>query len=512
MGQHQPNNLILRGTVLLTLSSLIIKILSAVYRIPFQNLVGNTGFYIYQQVYPLYGLGMTFALSGFPVFISKKVAEQPSIKKKYLIGRDYCYVLVILGISLFLLIEGSAGFLAKLMGDPQLICLIQNVGWMYLLMPFLASGRGFYQGLFDMKKTSYSQLIEQTVRVIVIILAAYWAKKTSSSLYQAGSWAMLGGTFGGLAAMPFFLKTFIKDFSHLQVKLKWSRLVDLAKPLFTEGLLFCLNAALLILLQLIDSFTFRNALQASGVSFDAAANLKGIYDRGQPLVQLGLVVTNSLATSFLPELVKSRQSINLRGFQSKVRKLFQVALLFALAAAAGMSVLMPQINWLLFNDSLGSVTLAVNSLMIPLATLVILDNVLLQSQNRQFRVVLIISAMILLKLILNYPLVFYFGIVGGAAASDLALLAAGLIGGYLVTDIGFSYLKNGNWRKYLAVVVPMIVVVKIVSWLMELIIVQNRFNNIYVLTVSILCGVGIFVGLSIKYKLLDLKIIKKNLE
>uniref|UniRef100_UPI0011476EBE polysaccharide biosynthesis C-terminal domain-containing protein n=1 Tax=Liquorilactobacillus vini TaxID=238015 RepID=UPI0011476EBE len=188
-----------------------------------------------------------------------------------------------------------------------------------------------------------------------------------------------------------------------------------------------------------------------------------------------------------------------------VRKLFQVALLFALAAAAGMSVLMPQINWLLFNDSLGSVTLAVNSLMIPLATLVILDNVLLQSQNRQFRVVLIISAMILLKLILNYPLVFYFGIVGGAAASDLALLAAGLIGGYLVTDIGFSYLKNGNWRKYLAVVVPMIVVVKIVSWLMELIIVPNRFNNIYVLTVSILCGVGIFVGLSIKYKLLDLK-------
>ncbi|WP_051006537.1 oligosaccharide flippase family protein [Liquorilactobacillus vini] len=94
-----------------------------------------------------------------------------------MIGRDYCYVLVILGISLFLLIEGSAGFLAKLMGDPQLICLIQNVGWMYLLMPFLASGRGFYQGLFDMKKTSYSQLIEQTVRVIVIILAAYWDKK-----------------------------------------------------------------------------------------------------------------------------------------------------------------------------------------------------------------------------------------------------------------------------------------------------------------------------------------------
>lgn len=90
-------------------------------------------------------------------------------------------------------------------------------------------------------------------------------------------------------------------------------------------------------------------------------------------------------------------------------------------------------------------------------------------------------------------------------------MAASLFGGYLVTEIGFSYLKNGNWRKYLAIIVPMIVVVKIVSWLMELIIVPNRFNNIYVLVAAILCGVGIFVGLGVKYKLLNLKTIKKNL-
>ena len=39
-------------TALLTVAALLVKILSAIYRVPFQNLVGDEGFYIYQQVYP----------------------------------------------------------------------------------------------------------------------------------------------------------------------------------------------------------------------------------------------------------------------------------------------------------------------------------------------------------------------------------------------------------------------------------------------------------------------------
>ena len=42
----------MKGAVLLTIAGFIVKLLSAVYRVPFQNLVGDQGFYIYQQVYP----------------------------------------------------------------------------------------------------------------------------------------------------------------------------------------------------------------------------------------------------------------------------------------------------------------------------------------------------------------------------------------------------------------------------------------------------------------------------
>ena len=71
---------VMQGAFVLTVASFVAKLLSAIYRVPFQNLVGDEGFYVYQQVYPIYGLAMTLALSGLPQFISKYVAEQKSPK------------------------------------------------------------------------------------------------------------------------------------------------------------------------------------------------------------------------------------------------------------------------------------------------------------------------------------------------------------------------------------------------------------------------------------------------
>ncbi|GMA53448.1 hypothetical protein GCM10025857_48050 [Alicyclobacillus contaminans] len=71
----------MKGAFVLTIASFVAKLLSAIYRVPLQNIVGDEGFYVYQQVYPIYGIAMTFALTGFPQFLSKLVAEQTTPKK-----------------------------------------------------------------------------------------------------------------------------------------------------------------------------------------------------------------------------------------------------------------------------------------------------------------------------------------------------------------------------------------------------------------------------------------------
>jgi hypothetical protein len=84
---------VMHGALVLTLASLIAKILSALYRIPLQNLVGDEGFYVYQQVYPIYGIAMTLALSGLPQFISKYVAEKKTpLEQKDALKQVYPYV------------------------------------------------------------------------------------------------------------------------------------------------------------------------------------------------------------------------------------------------------------------------------------------------------------------------------------------------------------------------------------------------------------------------------------
>ncbi len=55
MKEHD-NTDVMKGALLLTLAGLAGKVLSAGYRIPLQNLTGDVGFYIYQQVYPFWEL------------------------------------------------------------------------------------------------------------------------------------------------------------------------------------------------------------------------------------------------------------------------------------------------------------------------------------------------------------------------------------------------------------------------------------------------------------------------
>ncbi|MCT8136375.1 oligosaccharide flippase family protein [Anaerobacillus sp. CMMVII] len=60
----------------MSLAAIIIKILSAVYRIPYQNIAGDVGFYVYQQIYPIYGIAIMLSTYGFPVIISKLISEK----------------------------------------------------------------------------------------------------------------------------------------------------------------------------------------------------------------------------------------------------------------------------------------------------------------------------------------------------------------------------------------------------------------------------------------------------
>lgn len=65
-----------KNVTLLTIAAFISKGLAVLYRVPYQNITGDIGFYVYQQIYPFYAVAFILSMYGFPVVISKLVAEK----------------------------------------------------------------------------------------------------------------------------------------------------------------------------------------------------------------------------------------------------------------------------------------------------------------------------------------------------------------------------------------------------------------------------------------------------
>lgn len=415
----------MEGAFILTIASFIAKVLSAIYRIPFQNIVGDEGFYVYQQVYPIYGIAMTFALTGFPQFLSKLVAEQtgPQEKRRIL---DESYSLLwwsafILWAITFLFSRG----LASSMGDPELAIVIRVASFTFLLMPALSLYRGLFQGELLMVPTAVSQVIEQLLRVGVILLSAVAFTHFSLSVYQTGAFAMSGAFVGGLMAWLILIYYDRKIYGiHLRPQLflpripKKSRLV---RRFFVEGGLVSVYSGMLILFQLVDSFLIVNSLTSSGLAEQSAKVAKGIYDRGQPLVQLGLVVATALSATFLPALTKLIIQNNQKKFVMSAKIYLRFTSAIAGAASCGLAVLVPYLNFALFKDSLGNTTLMAFVLAVGLMAEVQAYQSIAQSQGVYLQALKAAAKGFVVKLLATGILVFYLGTLGASLATLLGL-------------------------------------------------------------------------------------------
>jgi PST family polysaccharide transporter len=423
----------MKGALLLSVAAFISKILSAIYRVPFQNMVGNTGFYVYQQVYPIYGIGMTFALSGFPVFLSKMIAETPDSGTRRMVLKRSLIILGIFGCILFVSIYGFSAQLAVLMGDPDLKPILQSVSWMFLWMPILATLRGYFQGNYRMEPTAISQVLEQLVRVGAILFAAYVYTKSKGDLYAMGAQAMSGATVGAILGSLILLAAYYKERRNLAAPLldgqrleqeapaaRWGRLI---RRYATEGATICLLSAVLVLFQLIDSFTLYNGLLEGGMASDWAKNIKGIYDRGQPLVQLGMVVGTGFSASFIPMMSQAHAQNRQSEFTRSAVSLLRMTSVFSAAAVTGLLAILPNVNNMLFGDREGIAVLSVYILAIFAASVMTAYHSILQSLGQYKISLLALAAGLAVKFLGNLLLVEPLGTMGASIALTAGLAA-----------------------------------------------------------------------------------------
>ncbi|MCH1626931.1 putative polysaccharide biosynthesis protein [Ferdinandcohnia quinoae] len=414
------------GTFALTIAGLITKILSAGYRIPYQNIAGDLGFYIYQQAYPIYGIALIFSTYGFPVIISKLLVEKNQqndhaavVKILYITF----FTLFSIGLLLFSLLYWGAGLVARWMGDENLFPLIKVISFSFLLLPFISVLRGSFQGQGIMIPTAVSQVTEQFIRVVTILVASFLLLDQGYSAYEAGAGAIFGSITGGFAAILTLLFFIFKRKHKLKNPLTYKSTVrsrDIVRVLLTQGITICISALLLILFQLIDSFTVYSLLTTGGMDETVAKQVKGIYDRGQPLIQLGTIVATSLSLSLVPLIASAKVRKDLPFIHEKVNLSIRLSIVVGVGAAIGLACVLEPTNKMLFKNNFGTNVLIIIGLSILFTSLSQTITAILQGLGHPYLPALSVIVGMFVKWQLNQLLIPELHTVGAAIATVIA--------------------------------------------------------------------------------------------
>lgn len=420
---------LVEGAFILTIAGIITKILSAAYRVPYQNIVGDIGFYIYQQVYPIYGIALVLSTYGFPVVISKLIAERYEQEDDHGAQRILIisfFLLSFMGISVFSFLYWGANLISGMMGDRELESLIRVLAFSFLLLPVISLCRGYFQGRKNMIPTASSQVFEQLVRVITILLFSYLLLLNGYSIYEASAGAIFGSILGGFTAIiVLFYYLFNKKTLPFK-KVNWSKVRRTSrgtiKVIVIQGFTISVSGLMLILVQLVDSFTLYSLLISNGMEETAAKALKGVYDRGQPLIQLGTVVATSLSLTLVPLISSAKKREDYSFILEKVNISLKIAIVIGVGAAIGLASIITPTNRMLFQDSVGSEELMILGVSILFTTIILTVSAILQGLGLSYFPAISVIMGIVIKMGLNLLLVPAYSIKGAAFATVISFL------------------------------------------------------------------------------------------
>src|SRR5690625_3779007 len=134
----------------------------------------------------------------------------------------------------------------------------------------------------------------------------------------------------------------------------------------------------LLIIQFADVFTLVPGLLEYGLSNTEAMEAKGVFDRGQPLIQLGTVLGSSFALALIPALSKRRLEEDPAKFRGYIEGVFLFSFYLAAGAVIGLVMIVPETNTLLFQNTKGTTSLRILSFAIFLSSISITGASVLQ--------------------------------------------------------------------------------------------------------------------------------------
>lgn len=481
------------SVVVLTAALIVIKILSAVYRIPYQNILGDTGLYAYQQVYPIVALGMILSMNAIPSAITQSIGQNHN---DHAFAKACIYIQMI-GISIFVLIFAFAKHIAQIMGDIHLTSMIQAASLSFIFIGMLGVLRGYYQTANNMTVPAISQVIEQVIRVGIIIGTIVIFIDKGWNIYEAGTIAILASTIGFLGSSIYLIahRPFKFKLVNNNAKIAW-------KQLMLSILIFAISQLIVILWQVIDSVTIIQSLQATRVPFNIAITEKGVYDRGASFIQMGLIVTTTFSFALIPLLsdaIKMKKHVLMNRYANASLK---ITILISTAAGIGLINLLPLMNSVFFKTNDLTLTLSIYMLTVICVSLIMMDMALLQAQHAVRPIFIGMTSGLIVKFLFNIILIRSSGIIGASISTVVSLIIFGAIIHITVTKKYHLYAMR---RFFINVVIGMIFMSIVVQLVLFIVVTHGRITGLIELLCAAFLGIAALFYYIFKFNVLTYK-------
>ncbi|WP_134684725.1 putative polysaccharide biosynthesis protein [Brevibacillus migulae] len=382
----------LGGAIILAVAGILSKAIGMFYRIPLQEIVGNNGLGLYQEVYPLYLTFLILATAGIPVALSRMIAEALAEGKQGEINQILARSMALMGtigLFLFAILYLSSPLIAWMMGNPHLVEPIRAISLSLLFVPIIAVLRGYFYGHQNMVFVGLSQVVEQTLRVAFILIASLYLV----SLGEDTDNVITGVNFGTMIST-------LLSLGFLVLLLWWHRRKQSAPSaeeargswrsrewwgdrsfyltMWRIAWPICISALVIPIFSLVDSFLainiFRYVWHVDGITADSWF---GIYSRGGPLLQLASLFGASIALSIVPAIAEARRLGDTNKVSTLIRLSYRFAWLIGLPAGLGLTAVAEGANLALYGDIDGTRAMAILGVSaVPLSLLLATNGIL----------------------------------------------------------------------------------------------------------------------------------------
>ncbi|PYZ93818.1 cell division protein [Salipaludibacillus keqinensis] len=517
-------NQLIRGTMILTASIFISKMLGLIYIFPFTAIVGHDGLALYGYGYTPYTVLLSLATLGVPLAVSKFVSKYNALGD-YRTGqrllKSGLIVMSITGFVAFIALFFLAGPIANQVLDPDslegnsvsdAVFTIRMVSVALIIVPIMALIRGYFQGHQSMGPTAISQVIEQIIRIVFILALTYFIIDVlDGELGTAVGFATFGafvGALGGLAVLLYYWK---KRWTGLQKQIEESTvdhqipLPKMYKELFAYALPISFVGLSIPLYQTVDLLSFNEAMMGAGFSQGIAETYYASFTQAShKLILIPVAVATAMSLTILPTVTSAFINQETERLQRTITQTYQIIFFLTIPAAVGLMVLAEPSYAALFGMDdfvIGSEVLRSYAPVAVAFSIFAVTASLLQGINRQKYAVIALTAGLLFKAIFNGIFISLFEAQGAVLATGIGYLIAITINVWAIGKFA-SYNYSFIFKRLLLICSFSIVMAIVVAFLsygfQQLIPLESRWNAMFILVITILSGAIVYMNMSIR--------------